>query len=56
MELTCTPRLFNAGSPFNNVAGHRADLSELVQHYHKKNKEMEDKVASKTQEQRDKYL
>lgn len=37
-------RIFNTGSPYNVVAGHRSrNMDELVAHYEKKNTENEER-------------
>lgn len=35
-------RLFNSGSPYNVPAGSSTDLSAVVAHYERRNKEMEE--------------
>lgn len=39
--------MMNAGSPWNVVAGSQADLSKVVAHYERKNKEMEEARVAK---------
>ncbi|KAL8943539.1 MAG: hypothetical protein Q9216_000997 [Gyalolechia sp. 2 TL-2023] len=41
------PEIFNTGSPRNIPAGHGADLSELIAHYHRKNAEQDAKTRAR---------
>ena len=41
------------GSPYNVHAGQGADLEELIEHYARKNREMEEKIRNLTPEERE---
>ncbi|KAJ5092188.1 hypothetical protein NUU61_007058 [Penicillium alfredii] len=44
------PEMMNAGSPFNVSPGSQADLSAVVAHYQRQNKEMEDARIARTKD------
>lgn len=44
------PEIFNAGSPYNVPAGSTVDLSAVVAHYERKNREIEEARVSRMQD------
>jgi len=48
--MVLSHRIFNAGSPYNVPAGSTVDLSAVIAHYERKNREIEEARVSRMQD------